>query len=116
MNYYRKYIILAILGSLIIGMASYLFLNNYLDRKEILVAARYIEDGKKIDENDICVKEYYKDSLPEGYLTRKEDVIGKIINLPRRKDDYISIDMLLEKPEEGICSGLGEDEVVLSIN
>ncbi len=47
---------LAILGALIIGAAFYLFLNNYLDRQEILVAAREISSGEKIEKDDLCFK------------------------------------------------------------
>lgn len=116
MNYYKKYIVLAILGSLIIGMACYLFLNNYLDRQEILVAAKDIEKGRKIGEDDLCFKEYYKNSLPESYLTRKEDAVGRVINLDRKKDDYISMDMFGEESQKSIVYSLGKDEVLVSIN
>ena len=64
-KYYRKYLILAIIGSIIIGVAFYLLLNNYLDRKEIIVASRDINIGEKIGEDDLYFKEYYKNSLPE---------------------------------------------------
>ncbi|HEY0088523.1 MAG TPA: SAF domain-containing protein, partial [Candidatus Lokiarchaeia archaeon] len=58
-KYYRKYLILAITGSIIIGLAFYLLLNNYLDKREIIVASRDINAGEKIGEDDLYFKEYY---------------------------------------------------------
>jgi len=116
MNYYRRYLVLTVLGALIIGVAFYLFLNNYLDRQEILVAAKDISEGEKIEEEDLCFKEYYKNSLPEHYLESKEKVIGKIINIDRKKDDYISMDMFSEDTSKNIFESLAEGEVLIAIN
>ncbi len=115
-NNYRKYLVLAIIGSIIIGLAFYLLLNNYLDKKEIVVTSRNIEAGKKINEEDLDFKEYYKNSLPENYVEDKESVIGKIINVERRKGDYISIDMFDKKTQESIFGRLAEGDVVIAIN
>ena len=59
-KYYIKYLTLVIIGSIIIGLAFYLFLNNYLDKKEIIVASRDISVGETINEEDLYFKEYYK--------------------------------------------------------
>ena len=66
-KYYSKYLILAIIGSIIIGLAFYLLLNNYLDKKEIIVASRNINAGEKVSEGDLDFKEYYKNSLHIQY-------------------------------------------------
>jgi len=116
MNYYRKYLALAILGALIIGAAFYLFLNNYLDRQEILIAAREISSGEKIEEDDLCFKEYYKNSLPGEYLVSKEEVVGNIINIDRKKDDYISSVMFGDEPSKNILDNLAEGEILIAIN
>jgi len=116
MNYYRKYLALAILGALIIGAAFYLFLNNYLDRQEILVAAREISRGEKIEEDDLCFKEYYKNSLPGEYLVSKEEVVGNIINIDREKDDYISSVMFTDELSKNILDNLAEGEILIAIN
>ncbi len=116
MNYYRKYLALAILGALIIGAAFYLFLNNYLDRQEILVATREISSGEKIEEDDLCFKEYYKNSLPGEYLVSKEEVVGNIINIDREKDDYVSSAMFSDEPGKNILDNLAEGEILIAIN
>jgi len=115
-KHYRKYLILAIIGSIIIGLAFYLLLNNYLDKKEIVVASRNINTGEKISEEDLDLKEYYKNSLPENYITNKKDIIGKVINIERRKNDYISMDMFDEKSSSSILDGLSVGDVVIAIN
>lgn len=115
-KYYRKYLILAIMGSIIIGVAFYLLLNNYLDRKEIIVASRDINIGEKISEDDLYFKEYYKNSLPENYLVSKEDVIGNIINIERKKDDYISKDMFDKDVQISIFDNLLPGDVMIAVN
>ena len=116
MNYYKKYLVLAVLGALIIGAAFYLFLNNYLDRQEILVAAKDINKGEKVEEDDLCFKQYYKNSLPESYLVSKKEVVGNIININRKKDDYISKSMFTEDLNIDIMDNLSEGEVLIAIN
>ena len=108
--------ILAIMGSIIIGVAFYLLLNNYLDRKEIIVASRDINIGEKISEDDLYFKEYYKNSLPENYLVSKEDVIGNIINIERKKDDYISKDMFDKDIQISIFDNLLPGDVMIAVN
>lgn len=116
-KYYSKYLILAIIGSVIIGLAFYLLLNNYLDKKEIIVAFRDIKAGEKISEEDLDLKEYYKNSLPENYLTNKKEIVGKIINTERRKDDYISSDMFnKEKTRTSIFDSLSTGDVLMTVN
>lgn len=115
-SYYRKYLVLAIIGAVIIGLAFYLLLNSYLDKKEIIVASRKIQAGEKLKEEDLGVVEYYKNSLPESYITNKEDVIGKIINIDRRKDDYIAGDMFNEKIQGSIFDDLAGGDVVIAVN
>jgi len=115
-KYYIKYLILIIIGSIIIGLSFYLFLNNYLDKKEIIVACRNLSAGEKINEEDLCFKEYYKSSLPENYITDKEAAIGNIINIERKKDDYISKEMFDKEIKSNIFEKLSPGEVVITIN
>lgn len=116
MNYYKRYLILSLLGALIIGMAFYLFMNNYLDRKEILVLTRDIETGETVVEEDLCFKEFYKNSLPESYLENKIEAIGKKINIDRKKDDYISLEMFSLDKSKNIMENLSEGEVLVAVN
>jgi hypothetical protein len=116
-RYYSKYLILAIVGSAIIGLAFYLLLNNYLDKKEIIVASRNINAGERVSEDDLSFKEYYNNSLPENYLASKEEIAGKIINIERKKDDYISSDMFDKgKDEPGIFDSLSDGDVLMTVN
>lgn len=115
-KYYKKYLALAAVGSIIIGIAFYLLLNNYLDKKEIIVASRNIKAGEKICEEDLYFREYPKNSLPEKYITDKKDIAGRIINIERRKDDYISKDMFSETADNDIFNGLIPGDVVIAVN
>lgn len=115
-NYYKRYLILAITGAIIIGLAFYLLLNNHLDREKILVAAADIEAGTKMTEDRLTYKEYYKNSLPKDYLLSAEGIIGNTINICRKENDYISSDMFgQDGKDENILSNLDEGDVVIAI-
>lgn len=115
-KYYWKYLILAIIGSVVIGLAFYLFLSNYLDREEIVIVSKDISAGEEIKEDDLNLKEYYKNSLPDNYLKNKKDVIGKVINIERKKDDYISADMFNEETNTSIFDNLSPGDVLIAVN
>jgi hypothetical protein len=115
-NYFRRYLILAVTGAVIIGLAFYLLLNNYLDREKILVAAGHIEAGAEIKTGDLDYLEYYKNSLPEKYLSTPEGLLGKTINIERRKGDYISADMFEEEVRStDIFSELDSGDAVIAV-
>jgi len=115
-NYFRRYLILAVTGSIIIGLAFYLLLNNYLDREKILVAAGHIEAGSEIKTGDLDYLEYYRNSLPEKYLSTTEGLFGKTINIERRKGDYISADMFEEEVRStDIFSELDSGDAVIAV-
>ena len=117
MNYsYKKYIILAILGSLIIGVAVYLFLNSYLEKVGIIVMKENISEGEVIKENNITTGYYLKNSLPENYFKNKEDAIGKSINTDRFKGDYLTESMFEKEKEEDFFKNLKSEEALISIN
>jgi hypothetical protein len=115
-NYFRRYLILAVTGAVIIGLAFYLLLNNYIDREKILVAAGHIEAGTEIKSGDLEYSEYYKNSLPEEYLSNPEGLLGKTINIERRKGDYISADMFEEEDKStDVFSGLDSGDAVIAV-
>ena len=115
-NYYKRYLVLAITGATIIGLAFYLLLNNYLDREKILVAATDIEAGTQITEDELTYKEYYKNSLPGNYLLSAEGIIGNTISINRKENDYISNDMFGQNgKDENILSNLDNGDVVIAI-
>jgi hypothetical protein len=117
MNYsYKKYVVLAILGSLIIGIAVYLFLNSYLEKIGIIVLKENISEGEIIKESNITTGYYLKNSLPEGYLKDKAEAIGKPINTNRFKGDYLTEDMFKKEKEEDLFKNLNPDEALISIN
>jgi hypothetical protein len=117
MNYsYKKYVILAILGSLIIGVSVYLFLNSYLEKTGIIVLKENISKGEILNEDKITVGYYLKNSLPQGYIKNKADVLGKTINTDRFKGDYLTLQMLLAEKEKDLIKNLKPDEAIMSIN
>jgi hypothetical protein len=115
-NYYKRYFILAIIGSIIIGLAFYLFFNNYLDKEKILVAAEDIDSGTIIKGEELTFREYYKNSLPEDYLLSANKVTGKTINIDRKKNDFISSDMFDQKKGgSSILDELADGDVLITI-
>jgi hypothetical protein len=117
MNFsYKKYLWLAVVGALIIGAGTYLFLSNYLDRQEIIVAAKDINVGDFISGTDICIKTYLKSALPKNYLTKKSDLIGKVVMIDRKEDDPITNDIFEKTPSQSIVDSLKKEEVLLALN
>ena len=115
-NYFRRYLILAIMGALIIGLAFYLFFNNYLDRERIIVAAQDIKAGAKLTTEDLTYMEFYKDSLPEEYSSSMDELIGNTMGIERRKGDHISLDMFdSEIKDNNIFSSLEDGGVIIAI-
>jgi len=114
-NYYKRYLVLAIIGAAIIGLAFYLLLNSYLDKEEIIVASRDLPAGTAVTEEDLSHKEYYKNSLPEKYMISGDEIIGSIINIDRKKHDYISDEMFEIQKDENIFSNLESGEAVIAI-
>ncbi len=114
-NYYRRYLVLAIIGAAIIGLAFYLLLNSYLDKEEIVVASKDLPAGTIIKDEDFEYKEYYKNSLPEGYMISGKEAVDSIINISRKKHDYISNDMFEIHKDEGDFSSLKIGEAVIAI-
>ena len=111
---YKKYIVIAVIGALIIGLAAYLFLSNFLERVNILVLSRDIQKGEIITEADLDFKEFYKNALPEGHLVYKQDVIQKSINLERKKGDFLRADMFEEKESKNILTDLLPGESIIA--
>ena len=114
-NYYKRYLVLAIIGAAIIGLAFYLLLNSYLDKEEIVVASKDLPVGTIINDEDLEYREYYKNSLPEGYVIDGKEIVGGIINIDRRKHDYISSDMFEIREDEDDFSNLETGEAVIAI-
>ncbi|MCE5329303.1 hypothetical protein LLG07_03090 [bacterium] len=113
---YRKYIILAVLGSLIIGIAVYLFLNSYLEKVGIIVLQRNVSRGEIIKEEDISIGYFLKNSLPQGYLKDKSEASGKEINTNRFKGDYLAKEMFSKEKETDLSRNLNSEEILISIN
>lgn len=117
MNFsYKKYLWLAVIGALVIGAGTYLFLSNYLDRQEIIVAAKDLNMGDIVNEVDICIRTYLKSSLPKNYLTKKSDLIGKVLMIDRKKDDPITSDIFEKKSNQSVADSLKKEEVLLALN
>lgn len=117
MNYsYKKYVVLAILGSLIIGIAAYLFLNSYLEKTGIIVLKEDISEGQIVKESSITTGYYLKNSLPEGYIKNKEEAVGKPISTDRFKGDYLTSAMFKIENEGDLLKKLSPDESLISIN
>lgn len=113
---YKKYIVLAVIGSLIIGIAVYLFLNSYLEKVGVVVLQKNISKGEIIKEADVTTSYFLKNSLPEGYLKEKSEAAGREINTDRFKGDYLTEEMFSKESQENLSMNLNPDEVLISIN
>jgi hypothetical protein len=113
----KKYLALALAGAVILGAGTYILLNNYFEKINIAVAAVDIEKNSKIEEKDIRMLPYYKQALPEGYVSEKSEIIGMIIKAERKTGDPLSTSLLSdEDTTKSMFEGLAEGEVLMAIN
>lgn len=113
---YRKYIILAVLGSLIIGISVYLFLDSYLEKAEIIVLRKNTTKGEIINEEDVSIGYFLKNSLPQGCIKNKMEILGKEINTNRFKGDYLTAEMFSKEKETDLSKNLDMEEILISMN
>ena len=113
----KKYLALAFAGAVILGAGTYILLNNYFERVDIAVAAGGIEKNSKIEEKDIRMLPYYKQALPEGYISEKSEIIGMIIKAERKTGDPLTTYLFSgDDTPKSMFEGLAEDEVLMAIN
>jgi hypothetical protein len=113
----KRYLALALTGSVILGAGTYILLNNYFERINIAVAARDIEKNSKIEEKDIRMLPYYKQALPEGYVSKKSEIVGVLIKVERKKGDPLTTNFFSsEDITKSMFEGLAEGEVLMAIN
>jgi len=113
----KKYLALALTGAVILGAGTYILLNNYFERINIAVAAGNIEKNSKIEEKDVIMLPYYKQALPEGYISEKSEAIGMIIKAERKTGDPLTTGLFSdEDTAKSMFEGLAEGEVLMAIN
>jgi len=112
----KKYFLLAVIGALIIGVGTYLFLTSYFERVDVLVAGAVLEEGKKLEEKDLTFKQYYKNSLPEGIIRNKNNAVGKILKVERRTGDPITSEVFEADSKQSFLDKISTGEVLLAIS
>lgn len=111
----RKYIILAISGAVIIGIGTFLLLNSYMEKVEIIVAKTDLPSEHEIKEGDISYIQYFKGSIPHGYFVKKEDVIGKKLTCERKAGDPITESVFKSNGQVSIIENLKDGEVLMAL-
>lgn len=113
----KKYLVLALAGAIILGAGTYILLNNYFERINIAVAAKDIEKNSRIEEKDIRMLPYYKQALPEGYVSEKSKIIGMLIKAERKSGDPLTAGLFSgEDSGKSMLEKLSEGEVLMAIN
>ncbi|MBM3705201.1 MAG: hypothetical protein FJW66_01610 [Actinobacteria bacterium] len=114
----RKYFILAIAGAAIIGFGIFMLLNVYFEKTEIIIAKKDISKNEKITEDNIASAQYFKNSLPAGYIAEKNEVLGKTVNIERKAGDPITRSVFEQntEPGAGILQDLKEGEVMMALS
>jgi len=113
----KKYIILAVIGALILGAGTYFLLNIYFERVSIVAAKTIIEKGQKIKPEDLTLIQYYKGSLPEGYKTSQEEIIGRVAAVKRCAGDPVT-EAVFAEAKSGVqkLEQLSKGEILIAIN
>ena len=112
----KRYLILAIAGALILGIGSYILLNNFFEKVEIIAASHDIGKNKTIEEKDLIKIQYYKNSLPKGYITDLTQAVGKVLLVERKSGDPITSFVFEETNEIKPIEALKEGELLLALN
>jgi len=112
----RKYIILAVSGAAIIGTGTFLLLHSYFEKVEIIVAKDDIVAGHELKESDLEYIQYYKSSLPEGFMDNMDIIIGKKIICERKAGDPITESVFEQTGSVKIIDKIEKGEVLIALD
>ena len=110
-----RYFILAIAGALIIGVGVFIFFNSYFEKVEIVVAAADLAKGEVPGESDLELIPYYKETLPDGYISDIKSAAGKRLMVERRKGDPVTSGSFSKSGDKNLSANLSGDEVLLGL-
>jgi hypothetical protein len=113
---YKKFLVLAVIGALIIGFSTYLFLDSYFEKVEIVVFKENMSKGSILKEENLTKGYFYKNEIPGDIILDKSDVIGKELQIDRVKGDFLTTSMFEENNDKFLSEKLKDDEVAISIN
>lgn len=83
---------------------------------QIVVAARPINVGARLTENDLTLKAVRASDVPEGALTTIEEAVGQSIGVQRTPGDPVTMTMLGNQAVSAIAGGLAPDKRAMAIN
>lgn len=99
-----------LVGALLFGVGAAFFANNWLqqqastqvmeaiiERQPVLVAARVVEFGQRLEESDIRIVEWPVDLLPEGVLGDQSKAVGRIANQKLLVGEPLLAERLVER-------------------
>lgn len=67
---------------------------NGTEKVQVFCASEYIEAGKVINEEDLAIREFPSDSVPENTILDLSDAVGCTAKIPIFQNTYITADML----------------------
>jgi hypothetical protein len=112
----KKYFVLAVAGAVIIGFGLFLLLNIYFEKTEVIVAKTDIKKNEKISEENITSVQYFKNSLPEGYMTEKNEVLGRTVTVERKKGDLLMQSVFQKGSDKNLQQDLKDGEVMMALS
>ena len=110
--------IICIVSALLICFGVAPVVNRISDGKVAIVRViRQVEAGAVIGADDVAVVEVGRHNLPEGIVTKTEDVIGKCAKSDLYAGDYILKDKLTgtEKTAKDLLGNLGSGKKAISV-
>ena len=110
--------IICIVAALLICFGVAPVVNRISDGKVAIVrVVRQVEAGAVIGADDVAVVEVGRHNLPEGLVTKTEDVIGKCAKSDLYAGDYILKDKLTgtEKTAKDLLGNLGSGKKAISV-
>lgn len=94
------------------------YILNQEEKQNVYQVTKNIEVGTKITDENINeylhLKEVQISLIPEGFVTDKEDIVGKFINRPYKVNDVLTIDGVTDT--EKIYRDLIENPIEVSFN
>ncbi len=100
--------VLVVLLALVFGGSAAVGINNYVQRDQdptapkgdtvpVVVATAEVQRGKSLTADLLATKDYPKDLVPAGAITKKEDALDRTVAVPLAKDEPLFESKLASK-------------------
>jgi len=107
--------LLMIVVPIIVFLLALSFLNSARATEEVLVVARPLQPGSRLDESAVEVKELPKAAILPGAFTDPSQIVGQTVTVGRLPGDQITADMVGPAALSAIAASLPPDHRAVAV-